>query len=502
MTKDHISINNKKIFPDVDEIDFRKMIDIKIDPKQPKIETTDFLLSSFGIKNEEINDLDRFLRNYIYITIIVQKHLREINNRQIDIKKNMNALSDHGSYTYKKLQYFYKRNQAAKDEIVNFFDSELSQYLVGIKSMYKDLIDIGEEAKLWLYGKTYDYQYNFRFYDPEYDFSTYVKFYHIPGVKPIEIFRNIEKYTILKKESIKEYHDEIVRIVNENNLVSQMGIQVECNYHLHNRKEIFETMVTLFSEGKYLAFISMATIQLEGIFYDLTCIKFGKKERQGTLTEKVEKAFKDNPLLMQTLYPYFAFDIPELRNEIAHKGIVEGRELKQTAYDLVLDLNCVLYLAERASTDKFNKFIFIFKELNKIEEEKYKSKEEYMKAIAHCLLNELYMSDLITYEYFWELLLNPLDYEEELRYYHPDNLEEDEICLKDIVNSIAKWVRSAEFWSAVLEVSNMPYSNDRQEDKALLKFLEKIKNRFIPILNGEAKNICCQVNARITALKT
>ena len=38
----------------------------------------------------------------------------------------------------------------------------------------------------------------------------------------------------------------------------------------------------------------MAAIQLEGIFYDLVGIRFGRKEKQGTLVEKVNMAFKDN----------------------------------------------------------------------------------------------------------------------------------------------------------------------------------------------------------------
>ncbi len=87
---------------------------------------------------------------------------------------------------------------------------------------------------MYLYGLTYDYQHNSRFYDSEHDFSTHVKFYHVPGVKLIEFLPNIEKHIILKKNSPK----------------------------------------------KYLAFISIATIQLEGIFYDLTCIKFGKNARE------------------------------------------------------------------------------------------------------------------------------------------------------------------------------------------------------------------------------
>ena len=48
--------------------------------------------------------------------------------------------------------------------------------------------------------------------------------------------------------------EEIIRIVDENDLVTKMSSRVSDNYHIHTRKEIFESMATLFVEKKYLAF--------------------------------------------------------------------------------------------------------------------------------------------------------------------------------------------------------------------------------------------------------
>lgn len=243
----------------------------------------------------------------------------------------------------------------------------------------------------------------------------------------------------------------------------------------------------------------MASIQLEGIFYELVCIKFGAKERQGTLVEKVEKAFKNSPHLMQTLYPYFAFDIPELRNEIAHKGIVHGHDLKLTAYELVLDLNCVLYLTERASTEKFNNFLTIHDKLNEVKSTG--DKTTYMTEICSCILGELYASNMIRYEFFWDLLVAPENYDDEMDYYRPENLGEGEYCLKDVVHRISDLVKGDIFWSVVLSACDDILSKGAGSSREFVRFIEMLKSRFIGILDGNAKKTCCQVNAKIEAIK-
>lgn len=497
--REYEPVDIQDFLPDIDVEKLKEAFVTPLPAEPPKVETIDFLLRSLNV-NGEIKYPDQILRNYIYTTIIVRKHLQEISKRQSYISKCLKKTRDKSSYAFKKLQYFYERNQAAKEEIVKFISYGLSNYVTRIDRPYADLIDRAKEQNMWLLGPTYDYQYNSQFYDPEYDFSTYAKFYNIPGIQLLDFMKNIEHHIALKKDSPDDYYREIVKTVDDNKMLSLMSNRVSSNYHIHERQEIFETLATLFKEGKYLAFITMASIQLEGIFYELVCIKFGAKERQGTLGEKVEKAFRSNPHLMQTLYPYFAFDIPELRNEIAHKGIVHGRDLKLTAYELVLDLNCVLYLTERASTDKYKKFILIFDKLNEIENKG--TWETYMMSISECLFSELYMSNLIIYEFFWELLSDPEAYDTEMDYYRPEDLGEEEYCLKDIVHQISDLVKNEAFWSVVLSACNDVLSNEKRTNKDIISFIEQLKDRFMGILDGDAKKICCQVNAKIGLIKS
>lgn len=456
------------------------------------METIEYLFKNLGIEEGQVKEPDLFLRNFLYTTIVARKDLLEISERQRYIEKGIKKETDHDSYYYKKLEYFRKLNKEAKEEIVKYICYGQKDYVQKIKITYNDLIDRDAENKMWLYGRIYDYRLNARFYDSEYDFSSCVKFYNIQGVGSLDFMSNIEKHIKLKKTNLEDYNQEIIKLVDESNMVSDMKLRVESNYHIHVRKEIFETMEVLFSEKKYLAFTTMAAIQLEGIFNDLVSIRFGRKEKQGTLVEKVSRAFEDDSFLKLILYPYFAFDIPNLRNEIAHKGIVEVQDIKQTAYNLVLDLNCILYVTERASTDKFRKFTKIYEKLIGIEENR---------EIANCIANELYKSKDIAYEFFWELLLDPEMHKEELDYYIPDDLNEDEVCLKDIVYFISSQVKGEAFWDVLLETCEEYLLRDKKQDKELISFIENMKKRYIGILEGTAKQKCCQVNAKLMEIK-
>lgn len=468
---------------------------------EKKIETIDFLLNSLEIKPENINDTNLFLRNYIYTTIITRKHLIEINKRQSFIKKRISKTEKKETYELKKLNYFYQRNEEAKKEIINFICTDIGRYVKGIVFPHLDLIDRNQEQDMWKHGPVYDYLYNARLYDPEYDFSTWVKFYGIPGVNILDTYKNIEKYIELKKTSTQLYQEQILKTVDENDMMCQIAQRITFNYHVHERKEIFDTMVTLFREEKYLTFTIMATIQLEGIFYDLACIKFGRKDNPGNLFEKIGNTFKDNPILVQAIYPYFAFDIPALRNEVAHKGIVKGRDLKQAAYELVLDLNCLLCLTEEASTDKFKKFIIVYGKLNKIEDFEYKNYEEYSRAIAECFTKEFYLDKIIEDKYFWELLTSPNKYEEEMDYYRPDDLKDDEACLKDMVYFISDLAKTGVFWTGVYDICNGFLLNNLKMDEHLFHFFDLLKEKFIASLKGAVKSKCCQVNEKLSEIK-
>lgn len=497
MEEKYVPVSLGEMMPELDMDAFKAYIEQQSTDHLPKIETSSFLLAELGIDPVKVKNKELTVRNYIHTTVTIRKHLLEISALQRAVEKRIKLCSDADSYEHKKLQYFLKLYQRAREEIYSFVIGELDKY---ITNCYYDLINRGDSESA-LSGPYYDYQFNKEYYDPNFDFSTYAKFYSIPGVPLLEFLPNIQRHIELKKSSLHIYNEEIVRIVEENDMVNNMSGRVSGNYHIHTRKEIFETMASLFTDEKFLAFISMASIQIEGIFYDLICIKFGKKENQGTLVEKVERAFRDNQPQMLTLYPYFAFDVPRIRNEIAHKGIIENRDLKMTAYELVLDLNCVLSLTENASTDKFKQFILIYHKFNEINIDEFDSQDEYDTAIAKCLLVQLYASTIIEREYFWDVLIAPDLFDEEMEYYRPNDLQDDEVYLKDIVHAIAYWTRQAVFWKVITEELTACTEKPFDVDGKFIRMIEKLRDSLIKELSGDAKKNCCEANVCIGKLK-
>lgn len=366
MEAEYTPIKPEDIFPKIDSETIAKFLKSESESREHKIETIDYLLNSLSIAKEDIKQEDVFIRNYIYATTITRKHLLEINERIKTIKAQANQISNRESYPYRKLMHFQKKNEKAKDEIVHFLCNGLTKYISEHNKPYSDLINRNDEDKMWLSGPTYDYNYNHQYYDPDFDFSTYVKFFNTPNANILDSLKNIDDTIELKKNDIGKYYQKIIDTVDNNNLLENMAERIGFNYHFHKRKEIFETMATLFKEEKYTSFILTAAIQIEGMFYELVTIRYGGKENQGTLVEKVDKTFSKNAQQKHALYPYFAFDIPNLRNKVAHIGIVEDSNIKNTAYELVLDLHCILCLAEKESLNKFKNVIYIITKIKDV----------------------------------------------------------------------------------------------------------------------------------------
>lgn len=500
MEDKYTPVNIEEIFPDFNTNKLNAIFNIQSKENVEKIDAIDFVLESLSVSGEEIKNKEVFFRNYIYCMIIARKHLLEIEERLKDIKQKMSKIKDTESYPFKKLKFFKKRNEDAKEQVTNFICYDLVKYITGRNDAYADLINRSNDENMWIIGPTYDYQYNSKYYNPEYDFSTFAKFYEIPDIPLIRFLENIEEMISIKSSSIEKYYAKVRETVEKKKLLDKMVDRVSCNYHMHHRGEIFESLLNLFSEKKYLAFVVNAAIQIEGMFYELVSIRYGKKEQQGTLVEKVDKTFGQNEVLRQALYPYFAFDVPDLRNQVAHKGIVEDDNIEMLAYELILDLNCIVSFVEKESIDKYKAILMIRDKLNEIDSSNYKNGVDYYKALSECLLCELYASNKIYYAFFEELISKPENFEDELNYYVPTDKDKNMIYLKDVVYAVSNLFKKEEFWQVVLEeCSHITVDDNGMNDFGI--FINKLKNIFIPILKGESKRICCEVNSKLQKIK-
>lgn len=102
-------------------------------------------------------------------------------------------------------------------------------------------------------------------------------------------------------------------------------------------------------------------MQIEGLFHDCcNVLKINELSGPtGTLVEKVDKSFRDNHILMLSVYPHYMFEIPKIRNEIAHTGLIEADNLEYIANELVLDLNTVISWIYEISHNKYKTLMMI-----------------------------------------------------------------------------------------------------------------------------------------------
>ena len=483
--------------PNIDKELLTKFFEATPPKSQLSIDTFDFLVTELQISPDSIRNQEIFIRNYVYCTVVARKHLLEIDNRLKEIRGRKTQIQDTDSYSFRKLIYFERKNEEAKQQIIHFLCYEIIGCISNESYPKTDMINRNQEESMWLFGPTYDYQYNAKYYSPDYDFSTFTKFYDIPNIPLIDFMKNIDEIIALKSNSISDYYSRVKETIEKNSLLAMLVERVSKNYHMHHRKELFESLLDLFNEQKYLAFVVNATLQLEGMFHELISIKYGKKEKQGTLVEKVDKAFQKNQVLKQTLYPYFAFDVPDLRNQVAHKGLVENENIEMLAHELLLDLNCIISLVEKESIDKYKTILIIREKLNAIDSDNYCTDKDYYDDLSKILLQELYVNDKMNIPFFWEILKDPKQFDDEQNYYIPSFPDNNMIYLKNIVYAISGLIKKEEFWQVAIQ-----HSDDITDiDKTTLNdwgiFLNKLKNTFIAELKGQAKKSCCQLNVII-----
>lgn len=443
-----------------------------------------------------------FMKNYIYMTSIVIKDLKEIDDRVSYCKKEYSKLENNktneAEYQRRKLEYFAKINKTARIEITKFLHNKLNDYLLDHNfDILKREEDKDELTMLLLTGR-YKFAEMYDYYDINFDFSTYAKVNYFPDIPLIQKRKMTKKYIDLKKDNPSEYQKEIKKLVDDKEIMIELSTRVVNNYYLNKRKDLFKTLVSLYEEKSYQAFIALGLLQLEGIFYDYCLVKFGDIENMGTLVEKVSKSFNDNDKMSMFYYPYFAFDVPVMRNEIAHKGMINTDNIEATMYNLILDLNSVIRMVEEESTDKFKIFIIIYAELKRLNP----SDKDYVTNLNKELLLNLIGYKFLTQNYFWQLLKEPDKYEKEIGFYASDNLQDGNIDIAIIVKYIAELLKKEDFWQVVVDNINEDLARYYEIPKDLYELASKLKKDYISILSGNAKKKCIQLSSILDKYKS
>lgn len=465
----------------------------------------DYLLRSLEIDYSEIPEDKRnlFQKNFIFILCLVIRDLKIIDSRLGSYKqlrkKYDNDKSNGAEYQRRKIEYFSELNKYARIEIIEFLQTGLKRYLLENEFDALKREEDGDSLTRMFMDRRYKFAYLRDYYDMLFDFSTCVKVNYLPDEDPFELLKVERRYLDLRRIDEIQYRQELHQLVEDKKIMDLIIWRVRNNYHLHKRLQIFEDITQLFTEKHYQSFLALGLLQLEGMFHDLCVVRFGDKENTGTLVEKVQKSLQGrNEYRSVRYYPYFAFDVPIQRNEIAHKGMIEDLDLKDAAYNLVLDLNAVSAMVKEESYDKFNVFLMINNEMSKLESE-YPDSQEFRKKIYHTFIYELFSNSLITHDHFWAVLKNPENFRTEMDFYEPKDPQEGYGGIADIVQALSSMIRKEDFWSELLESIKTFDATKNTSPFNIYEFAEKLIREFVSVLTGEAKQKCIDL---IKFLKT
>ncbi|CAE6855336.1 hypothetical protein R75461_07678 [Paraburkholderia nemoris] len=265
------------------------------------------------------------------------KYISQERNFLEEKKRQDGRLSADERYYRNQLDYFENKNIVARDEIVDFMAN-------GIK-----FHAINKSAR----NSAVAYPFGFIFGDSPYAFgrSFMGALRDAYDVRSLDEYSN--KFTDLPvsgyREVIKDCRQSVEKF-KEIALVYINGVPDELpsvrmkletlvgrSHMLGRRKQIINTLLRHFDAKDYISFVSIAPLQIEGIFADI-CREIGISESQldiSSLNDKLEHI--DGKINSFHYFEYYAFKFPVLRNLVAHGGLVDG-DLEKTALHLMLDL--------------------------------------------------------------------------------------------------------------------------------------------------------------------
>lgn len=318
-----------------------------------------------------MSEKNYYQSNYIFLCEILAEDLRQI-GKNIERLKILDANQDIDENLHKKYRDLSAKNKDARTEIAVFLSEKLDGY-----AKDKASIDFAgrknDEALMLLFKSEYYYGIYSRYYDPDYDFSTETKIRALP-FQFLEMESRVCEFIELKKVDEKEYYQRLDRAFGLEALLKKNSALVEVHDVLKKRAAIFKTLVRLYTDNDWAAFIALASLQVEGLFYDC-CEILKEKDLSGTAGSFVEKAFRGNQIMMLYAFPYFNFEMPLLRNKIAHVGTIEGDEetLQNQAWDLILDINALVLWNYQLSREKYTVITMLYDEVYKEVELKNKA---------------------------------------------------------------------------------------------------------------------------------
>lgn len=304
-------------------------------------------ISSFylGLKSEPRDALVKLSLDVSEDLRSIDEHVRYIESesaRLKSIKAANGRLPAPDRYYSLQLDYYKNKNLIAREEIVQFMARDIR------RKAFSKACESGLSAMQILGLQDRPYPYSSK------PFLVVASRYDVRGLGelsnkfmdlPASTYREVVD---LHESSIEEFYEFSKRYID--GIPGQRSVRekildlVERSHILNRRRRIIETMLNHFDAEDYMSFVSIAPLQVEGIFADV-CRELGINEARldiSSLNDKLEHI--DGEMNSFLFYEYYAFKFPVLRNLVAHGGLVDD-DLTRTSISLLLDFLPVCELA-------------------------------------------------------------------------------------------------------------------------------------------------------------
>jgi len=218
--------------------DFIKILHTTTSAQEVNASVNTYLFNFLGIEESQKSEDEKLLisNNFIHLMCQVIDDLRIIDERLTRYNNEREQLesskTNESEYRRRKLIYFADLNRKAQNDIVNFLNYGIKDYL---QSTNFDTLQMQLTNKNDLYSRRrYMFSLVSDYYEADFDYSTVVKISHIPEENPLDIPEKEKKYILLRQKSPQQYYTNIRLLIEHNKILEYLkehGREPKAVYH-------------------------------------------------------------------------------------------------------------------------------------------------------------------------------------------------------------------------------------------------------------------------------
>lgn len=173
------------------------------------------------------------------------------------------------------------------------------------------------------------------------------------------------------------------------------------------------------------------------------------------------------------MYPYFAFEMPNVRNKIAHQGFWDASDLKNFANELMFDIYAIINSISLTDTIPFT-LHRIFPFLRKKISDSHYDQKHFQTILAELFAASGFNLKKNWYTVFFDAIKNRESYKEVLEFYKIN-------CMDGVITDyyqecceINNVFHTETFWGEIINLLKSSYENP-----GLIGFVNTLANNYI-----------------------